>query len=406
MGNSALSKALTLARQELLSELKKLVETPYDEIYFLKDLVLSGHFNAARRFFTQLEKFFEHKQKWQHLELLYIEASRLCQATGNIRLSGELQVRRTKNAARLKSYIESSAVVNDYLFRMEVYAQQNSGIAFERQLEKAGAKAKATGHFTLMQNALMLRYLYFSRHSDQHKKVKEIAEEIFSNQERNGKRMDDITVALARNTWINYVSAYSGKISRRMEKDVKRRIAVAGRHATFNFYYSLLDYYLFGNNARALDALLQEIREAEDNTRFTVYRQGIYAMKSFTEGNISAFKNFTRAFFKNPARLDFPETECMLRIMEALNLHAEEKTEDALYKLNALRVFMARRLGERYRYEQEVVTFLTRHFSRPVKPELIAERVAYFHRSPYRNIRFLAVLLGEKLQAGKKNISV
>lgn len=387
-----LNKISTQAKQELLEELKKSAANPYDDIYFFKSLVLKGSFNPAQKLFLQLEKHFETRQKWQHLELLYIEGMRLCQATGNLKIAKQLAVKRKKNSQRLMNFIALSADLNNLLFEFEVYEQKKLPASFLRQTQAILEQAKRSGHYTLIHNALQLRYLFYSRYTNNYPEAKKLAEQLYRNRQRHHAQLDELTAVLALNVYANYLTIYEGQISSAFKKEVLQNIGIAGRHALFNFYYTLLDYYLLDNQFAELEALLKKIEHAEDNTKFTVYRYGILAVKSFAEKDLPAFKKFVGLFYENPDRLDFPEVECYLRILEAVKLMAEDKGEDALYKLNSLRVFIDRNLSERYVYERNTVSFLMRCIKGSVKE---SERQAFLkslEKSPYRNIRFLVTL--------------
>src|SRR5262249_49373112 len=137
-------------------------------------------------------------------------------------------------------------------------------------------------------------------------------------------------------------------------------IEKAGDHARFNFYYAVLDYYLYENRIAEVEALLKQLEKNEDNTKFTVYREGILALKFFSQGNFASFKKHLTKFLENPEHLVFPEVECFLRILEAAQLLKKKESETAYYKLNSLRVFIGRNLSERYIYERNTVAFLNR----------------------------------------------
>jgi hypothetical protein len=394
---SAFYKIGTEARQELLREIEKFADTPYDGIYVLRDLVLNGRFTTAKKLFVQQEKYFEEKQQWQHLELLYIEGTRLCQATGNLRLGRELSAKRKKNSERLKEFIRLSAELNILLFEFEVYEQKKLPSHFLKDMELMLKQARTCKHYTLVHNALQLQYLYYSRYSNKPAMAKKLATEIYRNRQKNLRQLNPITAVLALNVYLNYLSIYSGELPEQLVQEIGKQIAIAGRHAVFNSYYALLDYHLYENNFSELKKLLGRLQGMEDNTKFNVYRHGILALKAFSEKNEAVFKAEVANFYADASRLDFPEVECMLRICESLFLIGRGKTEDAAYKINSLRVFIDRNLSERYNYEKEITAFLNKAVKKTATAGQKQQFIHHLHRSPYRNIRFLSGLLQQYL---------
>jgi hypothetical protein len=168
-----------------------------------------------------------------------------------------------------------------------------------------------------------------------------------------------MTSALALNAYLNYLFIYQDGEPDRLADDLAQQIAVAGKHAEMNFFYAWMDYLLYEGKSKKLSELLEAIAP-NDNTKFTVYRQSIEALKRFAEKDFSHFRNAMNAFYQDASRLDFPEAECILRIAEVIRLIVEKKDDDALYKLNALRVFIDRNLSARYDFEREIVAMLTR----------------------------------------------
>lgn len=385
-----LNKVCTQAKQELIAEMKKFADNPYGDIYLLKSLVIQGHFVPARKLLFQLEKNFENKQQWQHLELLYIEGARFCQATGDLSLSKLLAARRVKNVKRLAAFIELSADLNNLLFEFEVYEYKKLSSAFLDKLKSLHKKADRCGHFTLIHNALQLQYLFYSRYTNDHRKVAELATAVFKNRKEYLKRLNEIAAVLALNTYANYISLYNGEFTASLVKQVLKDIGLAGKHALFNFYYALSEYYLFEKRFDELTSLMQETETLTDNSKFNVYRTGLLAMRSFEEGQMEQFRKYTGQFYTDAGRLDFPETECFLRILEVLKLLSDKKLDDALYKLNSLRVFIDRNLNHRHIYERNLVSFLTRVAKETVKESEMKSFLLSLSESPYRNIRYLA----------------
>lgn len=391
------NKAGTLAKQELVEEMKKTADTPFGEVYLLKMLVLNGHFAAAQKFSVQLEKHFEEKQQWQHLELLYIEISRMCQATGDLKLTGLVSKKRIINAERLRVYVELSTILNKLLFEFEVYEKKKLPKKFPEELQQIHKKAMLSGHFTLIHNALQLQYLYYSRYTNNAAQTKKLAGHIYENRNKHGERLNEITSVLALNVYLNYLSLYSGAITSALINETQHNIEKAGKHALFNFYYLLMEYYLFENKTKELDLLLQQTANIEDKTKFTVYRHSILALKHFSAADHKQFKEHLGTFYEDPSRLDFPEAECLLRMAEAIRLIAEKREEEALYKLNSLRVFIDRNLSERYIYERETVAFLNKYINGRVNTAQRQNFLQHLKRSPYRSIRFLEGLLAKHL---------
>jgi hypothetical protein len=393
---STFNKACTEAKQELIEEVKKLVLSPFDDVYLLRTLVLGGHFATALKYSTQLEKLFEIKQQWQHLELLYIEISRMCQATGDLKLTSVISKKRIRNAGRLKGFAELSAELNQLLFEFEVYEKKKLPVKFVRQLDQKQKKARSLGHYTLIHNALQLEYLYYSRYTNNYVQARKYAFEIYKNRDHHQQNLNDITAALALNAYLNYLFIYQDRSPDNLVEDLRHQITVAGKHAEINFYYGWMDYLLYEGRSGELNELLRFL-EPNDNTKFTVYRQSIEALKYFAEGNFDLFRQSMSSFYMDASRLDFPEAECMLRIAEVIRLIADRKEDDALYKLNALRVFIDRNLSERYNYEREIVSMLTRYVNRRVKPVQWKEYLEQLGKAPYRNIRFLGRILTKDL---------
>jgi hypothetical protein len=391
------NKAGTLAKQELVEEMKKTADTPFGEVYLLKMLVLSGHFAAAQKFSVQLEKHFEEKQQWQHLELLYIEISRMCQATGDLKLTGIVSKKRILNAERLRLYVELSTILNKLLFEFEVYEKKKLSKKFAEELQHIHKKAALSGHFTLIHNALQLQYLYYSRYTHNAAQARKLAGQIYENRNKHQDRMNEITSVLALNAYLNYLSLYSGEITTSLINETHKNIEKAGKHGLFNFYYLLMEYYLFENKTKELDSLLQQTAATVDKSKFTVYRHSILALKYFSEGDHKQFKTHTDTFYENPSRLDFPEAECLLRMAEAIRFIADKREDEALYKLNSLRVFIDRNLSERYIYERETVAFLNKYVNRRVSAAQRQNFLQHLKKSPYRSIRFLERLLAEHL---------
>lgn len=393
---STFNKACTEAKHELIEEVKKLTNTPFDDIYLLKTLVLAGHFSAAQKYAAQLEKLFETKQQWQHLELLHIEVSRLCQATGDLKLTATLSQKRIRNATRLRVFIELSTELNKLLFEFEVYEKKKLPTKFVRQLKLILKKTQQLGHFTLIHNALQLQYLYYSRYTNDHALAKKFAGEIYKNREKHKENLNEITSVLALNAYLNCLFIYNGRVPEQLVDELKDHINVAGKHAEVNFYYAYMDHLLFEGRSKELNEMLRSVH-LDDNTKFTVYRHSIEALKYFSEENYAAFRESTNIFYKDTSRLDFPEVECMLRIVEIIWLIAEAKEEDALYKLNSLRVFIGRNLSERFLYEKEMVSMLTKYVNKRMKPAPWKTYLDHLQKASYRNISFLGRLLEKEL---------
>ena len=366
ISTSTFNKILSQARHELLNELGKITSSPYDEIYILKTLIFRGHFSQATRYFNQLEKHFEQKQMWQHLELLFVEGSRLCQATGNIKLSAVLSEKRTYNSKRLKDFIDLSTLLNALFLRLEVYESKQEKSNFQKEFPVLQKKANQAGHHTLIQNALQLQYLFYSRYTNDFNKAEELATRIFSENKKYAERLNNITRVIGLNVYVNYTSIYKGELPKKLVSDVSRMIGEGGEYARFNFYYALIDYYLFENKIKEVESLLKFLEEKEDSSKFTVYREGILALKFFSEGNIISFRKHLAKFLENPEHLVFPEVECFLRIVEAIHFIQKKENEIAHHKLNSLRVFIGRNLSGRYIYEKNVVAFLNSRASKSV----------------------------------------
>lgn len=395
--SSAFNKACTEAKQELISKVRKFAETPFDDIYLLKTLVLGGHFAAAQKFGIQLEKLFETKQQWQHLELLYIELSRMCQATGDLKMTASISQKRIRNAGRLRVFIELSTELNQLLFEFEVYEKKKLPLKFVRKLDAILKSAQRSGHFTLVHNALQLQYLYYSRYTNDYATAKKFAGEIYRNREKNKTHLNEVTAVLALNAYVNYLFIYTDEVPHSLIHELQNNIARAGKHAEVNFYYAWMDHLLFEGNTKELDQLLRTIK-INDNTKFTVYRHSIEALKYFAEGNYSLFRESMAAFYQDASRLDFPEAECLLRIVEIIKLMADRKEEDALYKLNSLRVFIDRNLSGRYIYEKELVPVLMRLVNKRMKPAQWQNFLLHLRKAPYCSVRFLEKMLTKNLR--------
>src|ERR1043165_8264989 len=84
-----LQKTLSLVKDHLWNFMRSRTDSPYDDVFLLRKLLLAGEISSGAKVIRSLEKEYEARQLWHQLDLLYVEGFRLAQITGDEKLIRE-----------------------------------------------------------------------------------------------------------------------------------------------------------------------------------------------------------------------------------------------------------------------------------------------------------------------------
>jgi hypothetical protein len=365
------NKTLTQVKDALWDFNARYITTTYDDIFVLRQILLSGKIKNVLRLFNALRKTFETTQQWDKLDCLYIEGLRYAQITGDEEMAVDLSMERKKNSIRLHAYTMLYSEIIPEMIRLENYKLKKFDSNYAYYIEGLYVEAMEIAHHLLIHNALHIKYLLYCRFKNTPENVFSIVNVIKSNAE-----------------------TYKGAMANRgfgdpeeYAKSLKKLIHHGGRIAMVNFYYSMLEYSLFEKKINSINTWLIELEKIEDQSKFSQYRYIVLAVKAFIEKDLPAFtQNFT-SFYHDPTHLNFPDLEITLRLLEAMVYIYKREGDMAVSRLTALRVFMGRNVDkERYLYERTVITLLSK-INEGRKD--VYEEIKLLEKSPYRNIYFI-----------------
>jgi hypothetical protein len=247
-------------------------------------------------------------------------------------------------------------------------------------------EAKQVGHHVVIHNALNTIYMIYARYFNEPEKTWQTIQLVNENRKRFAKIMNPLTKATTKITTINFLSIYEGFGNPEdLIADCEATIDLGGVLARVNFYYSLLGYYLTEERLDRVNHYLGLLEQVEDTTKFHQYKAIIMAIKAFIEDNEEQYQYWFNQFYDDPTHVDFPDMECMLRILELVTLYKPKSMMLYRSRLQALRVYMNRNLNkDRYFEEHSIINFL----SHPEK-ENNQQQLLTLQNSYYRNVRFL-----------------
>lgn len=390
ISQNTLNKICTQAKDILLNELGKSVETPIDRIYVIQKIIFFGEFDFALKLIKETEKEMEEKQLWLNLEYLHIEASRVFYAQGNFAASLKLAEKRKLNSARLAQYINLNSRILNEMIRIEGFRIRKTDLkAYQKKIAWLKKEAFALQHHVLIHNALHLNYVFANRYSQNTKSVYDIILAMQANMKQFDAVMHPFSKAIINNTYLNFLTIYNGFGNPEVVvQKVKKEIYAAGKVAAANMCYAMLEYFLYEMNIPKVMDWLAELESIEDNSKFRQYKHIIIAIMGFIEKDVKLFKANFSEFYNDPSHLDFPDMEVNLRIMELLLLL--KRNDDRLMEAKsiALKKYISRNVNaDRYSEERKIVLLIEKGMFE--KKEKIIPKLKEFAKSEYRNIVFL-----------------
>ncbi len=387
------NKSQSLAKTFLLQFIRQSIQTPYDEVSILQKLSLQGDMNVALNFYRELERSYETKQLWSLLDALYIEGFRISQISGKPGLIEQVAEKRNENIRRLQKYVSCYGKIMVEMLAVERFEERKELPAKElAKLEGIYKEAVEIGHHVLIHNALNILYNANARYFNAPEKTWAIVEKITKNREQYKAIMNPITFSITKITLINFLSTHDGfGEPEKYVRDFESTVEDGGILARVTFYYALIGYYLANKELNKVEEYLKLLEPVEDTSKFKQYKSIVLAVKSFLEGNLKGFNTHFKAFYLHPTHTQFPDMECVLRIIELIVIR---RTKDALLfdsRLQALRVYMSRNLNKtRYAEEYELLNYIAH-------PEAAKNKQVFkkLKSSYYRNIKLLVGALEE-----------
>lgn len=395
-----LAKLGTQAKDILIDLVSCCQQTDFDGIAFIRQMLFRGKTELALKLAGDAEKQYEEKQLWQHLELLYIEAYRYCQITGNQKLLESYIARRSRNAARLDKYITLSGLLIRELVRLEGFKLKPTVRDYFSQLKKLEKQAVQLGHYTLIANVYTLQYLYLMRFTTGKAAVAEVVSHIEKLYRQKSRYVQDNTRLIAVNSHLNFLSQYITKedpnaAARRILPDMEKM----GTFVASNLCYAMCEYNLHVFNFKLLDKWLQKLEQYKDEGKFRLFVHAVNAARHFAKQQFGLFKKDLDVFFADAANHNFPDTEVQLRLLELILLRKQGDGELLGYKTEALRQFMTRHVSkERYYYEWVILNLFKKKNAGAVDVSKVLKELG---RSPHYNILFLKELLHRNLMGNQ-----
>jgi hypothetical protein len=402
ISTNTFNKINSQVKDFLFDALGKNVETSFDGIYVIQKIIFSGEIDFARKLVNEKEKEFEQKQLWMHLEVLYVEASRIFYNTGSLSESLKLAEKRNKNSKRLAAYINLNSGIINEMIRLEGFKNRKPDTrVYQKKLIAIKKEAYKLGHHVLIHNALHLNYLFISRYFQNAGAVHEIILEMQGNKRKFEFAMHPFSKAIINNTHLNFLTIYNGFGNpEQFAGKWKKGIYAAGKVAGANMCYAILEFYLYEKNIPKVMEWMKELEKIEDNSKFRQYKHIILAIKAFIENDDRLFKKHFSEFYNDRSHLDFPDMEVNLRIIELLILSQGRDDYLVESKISALRKYMSRNINkDRYHEEKKLLLLIEKSASG--KTASIVTELNLLLRSRYRNIVFLA----EKMKSGLLKVS-
>lgn len=396
VSKATFAKLGTQAKDLLIELVSRCQQTDFDGIAFIRQLLFRGKTELALKLLSDAEKQYEEKQQWQHLELLYIEAYRYCQITGNQKLLESYIGRRSRNAQRLNRYIELSGLIIRELVRLEGFKLKPTVRDYFSQLRKLEKQVVQLGHYTLIANVYTLQYLYLMRFTTGKAAVATVVSHIEKLYKQKSRYVQDNTRLIAINSHLNFLSQY---ITRQNPNAAARRILPdmekMGSFVVSNLCYAMCEYNLHMFNFKALDEWLQRLEQYKDEGKFRLFVHAVNAARHFARNQFGLFKKDLDLFFADAGNHNFPDTEVQLRLLELILLKQQGDAELLGYKAEALRQFMTRHVSkERYYYEWLILGLFKKKKASDADVSMVLKAL---DRSPHYNILFLRELLYRNL---------
>ncbi len=385
------NKTCSLAKEYLLKEAEKNISTPFDSIYVIQKLIFSGETGLAQKLLTEKEKELEKKQLWLQLEVLYVEASRICYVNGNIQESLKLQAKRTKNAQRLEQYVKLYSELVNEMIRLEGFKNRNPNLK-KYLLVLSGLKKEAyrLNHHVLIHNAEHLHYTFAGRFLHDTEAVYDTIQKMLANAKQFDFAMNPLAKAVILNAQVNFLTIYRGFGSPdKYITNLKKSIHHTGKLGEANMCYAMLEYYLYLQNIPEVMRWLNNLEQLEDNSKYRQYKHIVYAIKAFIEKDKELFRKHFLAFYNDPSHLDFPDMEINLRIIELIALLDERKYELLDSRIVSLKKYISRNSSkERYSDERKLLVLINQLAKSSVTAKT-RSALSALQNSPYRNIYFL-----------------
>lgn len=392
-----LKKTLTLVKDVLWSYNANHVQTPYDDVFVLRQLLLSGKVSSGTRYFNALVKESEIKQEWNKLDMIYTEGSRIAQITGNEKMVTDITRARKRNGERLFNFTMVYSDIILEMIKLEGYMIRQPNIArYEAYLESLYKKAMQLSHHLLIHNALHIRYLFYVRYNNDPLKVFEIITEQKENVEKYKQVMSAMTYAIALNNYVNFLFLYKNfGTPDPFIKELNKVITAGGNIAVTNFYYGMLEYCLFERKVQDVNKWLIKLGQIEDNSKFSQYRYIIFSIRAFIQKDLAAFKENFGNFYKEPSHLDFPDLEITLRLLETIILIHTRRHDLAMARLEALRIYVSRNVTkERHNDDRKILALLVKINENNKR---VTKDLMELEQSAYRNVCFIASSIREWL---------
>jgi hypothetical protein len=392
-----LKKTLTLVKDVLWTYNAGHVKTPFDDVFVLRQLLLSGKVSSGTRYFNALLKETEIKQEWNKLDMIYTEGSRIAQITGNEKLIADITKARKRNSERLFNFTTVYSDIILEMIKLEGYMiRRPDNARYEAYLESLYQKALHLSHHLLIHNALHIRYLFYVRYNNDPLKVFEIITAQKKNVEKYKNVMSAMTYAIALNNHVNFLFLYKNfGAPDPFIKELNKVIAAGGNIAVTNFYYGMLEYCLFERKVNDVSKWLVKLEHIEDNSKFSQYRYIIFSIRAFIQKDLGAFKENFGNFYKEPSHLDFPDLEITLRLLETIILIYTKRHDLAMARLDALRIYVSRNVTkERHNDDRKILALLVKINENNKR---VAKSLAELEQSVYRNVCFIASSIREWL---------
>lgn len=387
INRGSFAKTQTQAKDYLIDRLQAAARTPYDGVQVVQSLVMSGQLATASKLYRSLERDFERKQKWQLLDILYIEGFRIGQMTGDIKFAASVADKRRYYADKHAAYVHLYGEVMVEMFRAEKFGERREDReAYVGKVRLLLERAHMIGHHVLIHNALLILYHQYSRFYNNPDDTWAIVQQISETRRKYRLAMNEITDATTRLNVINFLCIHAGYGEPTSYlTETMRHIDAGGVIARANLIYALLGYYLSEGDMPMVSRYLGELELTQDKTYFAPFRSVVLAIQCFMVHDLAGFERHLQLFYADPNHIHLPDSEVVVRILELLVLHSQGERQLYRSKTAALRTYFNRNLNaDRYADEYNMLLYLTTPSSknRRVVEEMRASR--------YRNSRMLS----------------
>jgi len=394
LSSGMLNKTLTQVKDLLWEFNSYHIQTSFDDIFVLRQLLMQGKTNNALKFYNSLKKKFDLTQQWDKLDCLYTEGLRYAQIIGDPDMAIEIASERKTNSNRLHQYTLLYSEIIPEMIQLESYKTKKININYAYYIEELYQRSVRINHHVLIHNCLHLKYLIYIRFNNTPQSVYSIVNAMRKNAEEFKTAMAPITYSIALNNYVNFLSIYTsfGKPDEYI-KQLQKTIHHGGAIAMLNFYYAVLEYYLYEKRFKDFDSWLGQLNELKDDTKFAQFRIALLAMYSFAKNDHVSFSYFMSQFYEHPSHLNFPDIQINLRILEAMMMLRKKHGDVLLSRLEALRIFLGRNLDkDRYKDERLIIAILNKlNEEKNPDPKDLVE----LKNTPYRNVAFLSSFLEE-----------